>query len=102
MFADAQGCGNLLSVAHTYTTVHFMEVMKNQEFLLLSADDVAKLLESDDLNIPDEEIVFQALMSWLQYDLDNRRKDVGRLLGLVRLPLLSPVVSLFKSVNIKK
>ncbi|XP_008552054.1 kelch-like protein 5 [Microplitis demolitor] len=91
MFADAQGCGNLLSVAHTYTTVHFMEVMKNQEFLLLSADDVAKLLESDDLNIPDEEIVFQALMSWLQYDLDNRRKDVGRLLGLVRLPLLSPV-----------
>ncbi|KAG8038857.1 hypothetical protein G9C98_003164 [Cotesia typhae] len=82
MFADTQGCGHLLNVAHNYATVHFMEVMKNHEFFLLSADDVAKLLESDDLNIPDEEIVFQALISWLQYDLDNRRKDAGRLLGL--------------------
>ncbi|XP_015109611.1 kelch-like protein 5 [Diachasma alloeum] len=91
MFADTQGCSHLLNVAHTYTTEHFMEVMKNQEFLLLSADDVAKLIESDDLNIPSEEIVFRALISWLEHDLEIRRKDASRLLGLVRLPLLSPV-----------
>ncbi|XP_034936195.1 kelch-like protein 5 isoform X2 [Chelonus insularis] len=91
MFADTQGCSHLLSVAHNYTTEHFMEVMSSQEFLLLSADDVAKLLESDDLNIPSEEIVFQALINWLEYDLENRRKDASLLLSFVRLPLLSPV-----------
>lgn len=62
MFADSQGCEQLLKVAHTYTTEHFMEVMKSQEFLSLSADDVAKLFESDDLNIPSEEIVFRVII----------------------------------------
>lgn len=37
---------------------HFMEVVCNQEFLQLSADEVAKLLASDDLNVPSEEAVF--------------------------------------------
>ena len=58
MFAGTQGCTKLLSVAHAYTTKYFMEVIKNQEFLLLSADEVAKLLECDDLNVPSEETIF--------------------------------------------
>ena len=37
---------------------HFMEVIRNQEFLLLPVDEVAKLLASDDLNVPSEENIF--------------------------------------------
>lgn len=58
MFADTQGCAHLLSVAHAYTTEHFMEVIRNQEFLSLSANEVAKLLESEDVNVPSEETIF--------------------------------------------
>ena len=58
VFAETQGCTYLLSVAHAYTTEHFMEVMRNQEFLMLSATEVAKLFESDDLNVPSEETIF--------------------------------------------
>lgn len=32
----------------------------------------------------------QALINWLQHDPENRCKDAGRLLALVKLPLLSP------------
>lgn len=35
-----------------------MEVIRNQEFLLLPVDEVAKLLASDDLNVPSEENIF--------------------------------------------
>jgi kelch-like protein 1/4/5 len=35
-----------------------MEVIPNQEFLMLPADEVAKLLASDDLNVPSEEEIF--------------------------------------------
>ncbi|XP_063227513.1 kelch-like protein 5 [Bacillus rossius redtenbacheri] len=89
-FADFQGCMDLLASAHSYTTEHFMEVIRNQEFLLLAADEVAKLLASDDLNVPNEEFIFHALVSWIKHDEGNRKKDVSRLLSLVRLPLLSP------------
>ncbi len=35
-----------------------MEVVRNQEFLQLSPEEVSKLLASDDLNVPNEEAVF--------------------------------------------
>uniref|UniRef100_A0A8C0BV77 Kelch like family member 4 n=1 Tax=Buteo japonicus TaxID=224669 RepID=A0A8C0BV77_9AVES len=84
-FGDAQGCTELLKVAHTYTMEHFTEVIKNQEFLLLPANEIAKLLSSDDINVPDEEAIFQALMMWVRHDLQNRQRDLGMLLSYIRL-----------------
>lgn len=71
---------------------HFTEVIKNQEFLLLPANEIAKLLSSDDINVPDEEVIFQALMMWVRHDLQNRQQDLGMLLSYIRLPLLPPQV----------
>lgn len=64
---------------------------KNQEFFQLSAEQLANLLKSDDLNVTSEEEVFYSLMEWVQHDAPNREKDVSDLLSLIRLPLLAPV-----------
>ncbi|XP_068614372.1 kelch-like protein 4 [Brachionichthys hirsutus] len=89
-FADAQGCVDLLNVAHNYTMEHFLEVIQNQEFLLLPTAEIIKLLSSDDINVPDEETIFQALMMWVRYDVQHRQQDLGVLLAFIRLPLLPP------------
>ncbi|XP_061643392.1 kelch-like protein 4 isoform X1 [Phyllopteryx taeniolatus] len=89
-FADAQGCVDLLNVAHNYTMGNFLEVIQNQEFLLLPTAEIVKLLSSDDINVPDEEIIFQALMMWVRYDVQQRQQDLGVLLSYIRLPLLPP------------
>ncbi|GCC23925.1 hypothetical protein chiPu_0002323 [Chiloscyllium punctatum] len=89
-FADAQGCTELMKVAHSYTMEHIMEVIKNQEFLLLPADDILKLIVSDDVNVPDEETIFHALMLWVKYDMPSRCRELGKLLAYIRLPLLPP------------
>lgn len=89
-FADAQGCTDLHKVAHNYTMEHFMEVIRNQEFVLLPANEIAKLLASDDMNIPNEETILNALLTWVRHDLEQRRKDLSRLLAYIRLPLLAP------------
>lgn len=51
---------------------------------------MSTLLNSDDLNVVCEDHIFQALMSWIQHESDARRQYIGHLLGLVKLPLLSP------------
>ncbi|KAF3816191.1 hypothetical protein GH733_014780, partial [Mirounga leonina] len=89
-FGDAQGCTELLSVAHKYTMEHFIEVIKNQEFLLLPANEISKLLCSDDINVPDEETIFHALMQWVGHDVQARQRDLAMLLSYIRLPLLPP------------
>ncbi|KAM8848709.1 kelch-like protein 4 isoform 2-T2 [Synchiropus picturatus] len=89
-FADAQGCVDLLNVAHSFTMENFLEVIQNQEFLLLPTAEIVKLLSSDDINVPDEETIFQALMMWVRYDVQHRQQDLGVLLAYIRLPLLPP------------
>lgn len=64
-----------------------MEVIRNQEFLLLPATEIAKLLASDDMNIPNEETILNALLTWVRHDLEQRRKDLSKLLAYIRLPL---------------
>lgn len=71
---------------------HFLEVIQNQEFLLLPTAEIVKLLSSDDINVPDEETIFQALMLWVRYDVQHRQQDLGVLLAYIRLPLLPPQV----------
>ncbi|XP_004680361.1 PREDICTED: kelch-like protein 1 [Condylura cristata] len=91
-FADAQGCIELMKVAHSYTMENIMEVMRNQEFLLLPAEELHKLLASDDVNVPDEETIFHALMMWVKYDIQRRCNDLSMLLAFIRLPLLPPQI----------
>lgn len=62
--------------------------MKSQEFVLLSAECVAQLLSSDELNVTSESQIFDALEKWAEHDEEHRKKFLARLLGLVRLPLL--------------
>lgn len=69
-----------------------MEVIRNQEFLLLPAEELHKLLASDDVNVPDEETIFHALMMWVKYDMQRRCGDLSMLLAYIRLPLLPPQV----------
>ncbi|EDM02406.1 kelch-like 1 (Drosophila) (predicted) [Rattus norvegicus] len=91
-FADAQGCIELMKVAHSYTMENIMEVIRNQEFLLLPAEELHKLLASDDVNVPDEETIFHALMMWVKYDMQRRCGDLSMLLAFIRLPLLPPQI----------
>ncbi|XP_008568430.1 PREDICTED: kelch-like protein 4 isoform X2 [Galeopterus variegatus] len=89
-FGDAQGCVELLNVAHKYTMEHFIEVIENQEFFLLPANEISKLLCSDDINVPDEETIFHAVMQWVKHDVQSRQQDLAMLLSYIRLPLLPP------------
>ena len=68
-------------------------MMHNQEFVLLPPEEVGKLLSNDDLNIPNEETIFHALVMWAKHDSANRKKYLVKLLAHVKLPLLTPQVS---------
>lgn len=88
-FADLHSCLDLLSYAEAYTEQHFVEVVESEEFLALSPAQVCKLISSDRLAVPSEEKVFEAVMAWVNHDLDNRQEDLAQLMENVRLPLLS-------------
>lgn len=90
LFAEQQGCQSLLKLAHQYTCQSFMQVTKNQEFFDLTKEQLASLLQSDDLNVQSEHHVFFALTDWIQHEPVSRKQYLGELLALIKLPLLEP------------
>ena len=89
-FADAHSCTGLLQASEKYIYEHFNDVVKNEEFLLLPRDELAALLTCEELNVDSEEDVYNALISWARQDVDERQSFLAELLGIIRLPSLSP------------
>ncbi|KAK7817913.1 hypothetical protein U0070_005556 [Myodes glareolus] len=48
------------------------------------------IISSDELNVRSEEQVFNAVMAWVKYSIQERRPQLPQVLQHVRLPLLSP------------
>ena len=72
---------------------HFVDVMRHQEFLLLPPEEVASLLSSDDIFVPNEETIFHALILWAKHDTNERKNHLAKLLEHIKLPLMSPQVT---------
>ncbi|KAJ8297517.1 hypothetical protein KUTeg_024048 [Tegillarca granosa] len=48
------------------------------------------LISSSDLNVNDETEAYEAVMMWIQHDVDNRKTHLAEIMSKVRLPLLNP------------
>lgn len=51
-------------------------------------------LFSDDVNIPTEEMLFTAVIDWVNHDLSSRESSLPTLLSLLKLPLMSAEVNI--------
>ncbi|KAM8883252.1 kelch-like protein 10 [Synchiropus picturatus] len=76
--------------AHTYVANHFEKVITFSEFTQLSVQQLADILERDDLDVRDESSVFEAVVSWIAHKPEHRRRHMALLLSKVRLALLNP------------
>uniref|UniRef100_A0A3Q3MFM1 Kelch-like protein 10 n=1 Tax=Mastacembelus armatus TaxID=205130 RepID=A0A3Q3MFM1_9TELE len=77
--------------AFLFTLNHFETVAAtSQEFLLLSAQELAQIIESNQLNVKKEERVFEAIMRWINYTPEERRGCLSLLLSKVRLAVMCP------------
>ncbi|EDV90569.1 GH14113 [Drosophila grimshawi] len=89
--AEQYSCTELLRMAQAYTCRHFMKVWHDQQFFQLNANQLGKLLSSDELHVKTEEDVFHTMMSWVRHDAPTREQYIPELLAKVRLPLLQPL-----------
>ncbi|XP_076455329.1 kelch-like protein 20 [Babylonia areolata] len=89
-FADTHACRDLLRIADKFTQHNFQEVMESEEFMLLPVNQLVDIISSDELNVRSEEQVYQAVMGWIKYNIQERRQHLPTVLQHVRLPLMSP------------
>ncbi|XP_078096673.1 LOW QUALITY PROTEIN: kelch-like protein 24 [Mustelus asterias] len=100
-FAEAHSCVELQTKSLNYILQHFNVVQMQEEFLSLSAEKLTEIIASDDLSIPSEEMVFEAVVLWLEKD-PSRKQNFEKVLEHIRLPLISPyyIHDVVESLNI--
>lgn len=79
--------------AFAFICDNFLEVIKHDEFLRLSKAGLVELLKIDYIAIDSEEQMFNALVKWVKFDLDQRKLQFPELVRLVRLDSLKRTVS---------
>lgn len=89
-FADTLCCPNLISAADNYINSYFLKLVHSDEFVTLTFEELVDIIRRDELNVPSEERIFEAIMKWVKYDQASRQLLLPHVLSKVRLPLLSP------------
>ncbi|XP_031574419.1 kelch-like protein diablo [Actinia tenebrosa] len=87
--ADAHSCRELLTTSELFARNHFVEVVQGEEFMEMSAKQLARLVLEDELSVHSEERVFEAVVAWIKYDIQGRQEYASEVLRHVRFPLLS-------------
>ncbi|XP_052772645.1 kelch-like protein 3 [Mya arenaria] len=89
-FAEAHACCELQQKSKDYILEHFTSVSLQEEYLQLNKEKLIEFLKDENLNVDNEESVFQSAVRWLDYDSEGRKGDFDKVLENVRLPLMSP------------
>lgn len=55
--------------------------MESEEFMLLPANQLIDIISSDELNVRSEEQVFNAVMAWVKYSIQERRPQLPQVCG---------------------
>ena len=84
-FACQYNCESLQQAAVTYKCEKFVAVTKTEDFSRLDVEKVKELICMDEINVSEEDEVYQAVIAWMKHDLPSRECFLPELLKCVRL-----------------
>ena len=84
-FASRYNCESLKQASVTYKIPNFVYVTKSADFRLLNSEKVKELICMDEINVAEEEEVYEAVMTWVKHDVPSRECLLPELLKCVRL-----------------
>lgn len=97
LLSDAHQCQRLYELSWRMCLANFDTLFKTEDFLSLPKDKVQELILSEELEVEDESLVYEAVIDWVRADMERRHGELPDLLRCVRLALL-PETYLLKNV----
>lgn len=88
MFADFHSLSKLKASSRMYVLDHFTDLLESDSLMTLPEIMFLDLVTADELNVDKEETVYEAIILWVQYDIEERHKAFTKLFQSVRLTLI--------------
>ena len=84
-FACQYNCKSLQQAAVTFKCENFVAVTKSEDFRTCGVEKVKEMICMDEINVSEEDEVYEAVISWIKHDLPSRECLLPELLKCVRL-----------------
>ena len=84
-FASRYNCESLKQAAVAYKIENFVDVTRSEDFKMLDLEKVKELFCMDEINVAEEEEVYEAVIAWVKHDLPSREYALPELLKCIRL-----------------
>lgn len=88
-FSQIHSCKELEESATKYALENFSALVQYDEFLEIPLDKLLWFVSSDNIEVRNEETVYNAVIRWIKYDVEDRKKYIFQLLQEVRLPVIN-------------
>ncbi|XP_060761234.1 kelch-like protein 10 [Neoarius graeffei] len=89
-FACVHAFEKLKQQAFRFILHNFEEMVRiSEEFLELTVEQLGEIIENDELNVKQENVVFETILQWMRHAPQSRNAHMGVLLARVRLALLT-------------
>lgn len=88
-FAEQYSCDQLITTATTFIINNFASASESEGFKVVEYKVLLDLISRDELVINLEEQVYEAVMTWVRYNLDSRQKYFEELFSRIRLISIS-------------
>ncbi|XP_037892444.1 kelch-like protein 3 [Glossina fuscipes] len=88
-YADMHSCDDLYDHCHKYILENFQQLTNTEEWLLLSFEEIEKLMKDDKLRVIVEENAYKAVIKWIKHDQRARQVHLSALICHIRLPFVS-------------
>lgn len=83
-FAKAHECSVLAAKAKEIINKQFSVLCQNQEFLALPSDKLIEVTSDDNIEVSQEEVMYEACLNWVNHDLEQRKQFLCEVMGCVR------------------
>lgn len=79
VFFEKYDCEEFMDKLESFIFENFVVVFKFEEFFCLRVFEIEKFIFIDDVIVESEEQVYEVVILWVKYDVDNRRVDFFQL-----------------------
>lgn len=89
--ADLYGFIDLYERSKKFIRNQFMQVAQNsmEDIVRLNFAEILEIIKDEDIRVEKEEMVYEIVIAWVNFDVESRRRCLLELLGHVRLPQLN-------------
>ena len=82
-------CMHLLEESNKIISANFVNISYTENYQNIAIEDLKDIITNDELCIPSEYMLFEAVMRWLLHDIDERNVHVQELLELIQFHKLN-------------